>query len=278
MEAPRIHGTRLGLIAGSGLAGAHFAAEARVVELTVTGADGHEHLIELDDCGSFVLLRRHAPPVGGARAQSGDDDRPAIPAHLVDHHANIAALCEAGCDRVVALSSVGGLRPGLGVGSIIAPDDFLAFGAYPSFYDDTRGHSIPGFDEPWRRRVVATWRAVGRETMHDGGVYAQTRGPRFETPAEVRMLAAHADVVGMTVASEAVLAREAGLAYAAICKVDNLANGLGDDELTMETYVEATALTLPAFRDDVAALMTALAEDVAEDAGEDGSEEGEHPS
>jgi len=260
MEAPQIHGNRIGLIAGSGLDGAHFADDTRVVELTVTGADGREHLIELDDCGAFVLLRRHAPPVGGDRARDPAADRTAVPAHLVDHHANVAALCEAGCDRVVALSSVGGLRPGLGVGSIIVPDDFLAFGAYPSFYDDTRGHSIPGFDPEWRRRVVDTWRAVCAETVHDGGVYAQTRGPRFETPAEVRVLAAHADVVGMTVASEAVLAREAGLAYAVIGKVDNLANGLGDGELTMEAYLEATARTLPAFRTDVATLMAALAE------------------
>jgi 5'-methylthioadenosine phosphorylase len=259
MEAPHVHGERIGLIVGSGLAGAHFADDTRVVELTVTGADGHEHLIQLEDCRSFVLLHRHAPPVGRepvGREPAGD--RRSVPAHLVDHHANIGALCEAGCSRVVALSSVGGLRPGLGVGSIMAPDDFLAFGAYPSFYDDTRGHSIPGFDPDWRHQVVEAWRAACSATMHDGGIYAQTRGPRFETPAEVRLLAAHADVVGMTIASEAVLARETGLAYAAVCKVDNLANGLGDDELTMETYVEATARTLPAFRDDVIALMAAL--------------------
>jgi 5'-methylthioadenosine phosphorylase len=40
----------------------------------------------------------------------------------------------------------------------------------------------------------------------------------------------------MTIAAEAILAREAGLAYAAVCTVDNLANGLAADPLTVEAY------------------------------------------
>ena len=63
-----------------------------------------------------------------------------------------------------------------------------------------------------------------------------TSGPRFETPAEIRLLATFADVVGMTVAGEAVAASEAGLAYAAVCIVDNLANGVGDGHLTLEEF------------------------------------------
>ena len=61
------------------------------------------------------------------------------------------------------------------------------------------------------------------------GVYWQARGPRLETPAEIRLVAAHADVVGMTVATECVIAGELGLRYAELCVVDNLANGVGGD-------------------------------------------------
>ena len=50
------------------------------------------------------------------------------------------------------------------------------------------------------------------------------------------MIAAHADVVGMTVASECVAANQLGLDYAAVCIVDNLANGVGDALLTPEEY------------------------------------------
>ncbi len=86
----------------------------------------------------------------------------------------------------------------------------------------------PGFDRAWRRRVlVAAATAIGGEALSDGGVYWQAIGPRFETPAEIRMMAAHADLVGMTIASECVIAGELGLPYAALCMVDNLANGIG---------------------------------------------------
>jgi 5'-methylthioadenosine phosphorylase len=73
-----------------------------------------------------------------------------------------------------------------------------------------------------------------------GGVYAQTRGPRIETVAEVKALAKIADIVGMTVASEATLALELGMRFAAICTVDNYANGLGEEILTYE-HILATS-------------------------------------
>ena len=74
----------------------------------------------------------------------------------------------------------------------------------------------------------------GRAEVRDGGVYWQARGPRLETPAEIRLIAAHADVIGMTIASECVVAGELGLRYAAVCVVDNLANGVAESELTID--------------------------------------------
>ena len=78
---------------------------------------------------------------------------------------------------------------------------------------------------------IASWNKI---RVRESGVYAQMKGPRLETKAEVRMLAHFADIVGMTVASEATLACELGLKYAAICSVDNLANGLSKSRLDFE--------------------------------------------
>ena len=90
--------------------------------------------------------------------------------------------------------------------------------------------SAPGFDPRWRGEVIEAW--PGRWSgPRDGGVYWQTRGPRFETPAEIRLIAAHADVVRTTIASECIVAGQLGLDYAALCVVDNLANGVGAGEL-----------------------------------------------
>jgi 5'-methylthioadenosine phosphorylase len=149
-----------------------------------------------------------------------------VPPHLLDHAATLRPLVEAGCDRVLAIGSVGSLKEGIGVGTFVCPEDFIALGAIPSTFEDVRGHAPPAFDRTWRAEVLAAWEAAGGEP-HDGGVYWQTSGPRFETPAEIRMMAPHCDVVGMTLASECVIAGELGLRYAAICNVDNMANGIG---------------------------------------------------
>ncbi|HEY7105974.1 MAG TPA: hypothetical protein VH986_06210 [Acidimicrobiia bacterium] len=194
--------------------------------LAVVG--GHSILgVEDDVPRDCVLVQRHRP-----------DGRRELPAHLVDHVANLRSVVDGGCDRVLAISSVGGLRADVGVGTFLAPDDFVALGPTPSIYDDFRGHTVPGLSPAWRDRVVDTWRARadGIAPLRAGGVYWQSVGPRFETPAEIRFIAQHADVVGMTMASECVVARELGLDYACVCVVDNLANGVGPQPLSREEY------------------------------------------
>jgi 5'-methylthioadenosine phosphorylase len=178
---------------------------------------------ERRDPTTHVVLQRHA---GG------------VPAHLVDHVANMRALVEHGCDRVLALSSVGGLRDSLGVGTFVVPDDFIALHTSRSIYDDFRGHTVPSLDRRWRRTLVDAWNEYAADIVpvQDGGVYWQTFGPRFETPAEVRFIAHFADIVGMTMASECIAAYELGLSYAAVCVVDNLANGVAERPLTPEEF------------------------------------------
>ena len=94
------------------------------------------------------------------------------------------SLVAQGCDRVLALSSVGGLRRDLGVGTFLAPDDFIALHTSISIYDDFRGHTVPSLDLEWRAQVVDAWSARANDIapLVDGGVYWQAFGPRFETP------------------------------------------------------------------------------------------------
>jgi len=154
--------------------------------------------------------------------------------HEIDHAANLRPLTEAGCDRVLAICSVGSLGAEIGVGSLVCPHDFIALQVTVTSLGDASAHALPGFDPAWRERVLAAWAAPGIAPLHDGGVYWQTNGPRFETPAEIGLLAAHADLVGMTMASECIVAGELGLSYAAVCVVDNMANGIGARPLSPE--------------------------------------------
>src|SRR5690606_252076 len=107
--------------------------------------------------------------------------------------------------------------------------------------------------------VLAVWERTASTTLLDGGVYAHTTGPRFETPAEVRALAAHADIVGMTLAADLILAREAGLAYAAVCVVDNLANGLSTEQLTLDEFHAGAESNRERLVTDLKAVVPALA-------------------
>jgi 5'-methylthioadenosine phosphorylase len=179
--------------------------------------------------------------------------------HRIDHVANMRALAEAGCDRVLGIGSVGGLRPELGPGTFVCPDDFIGLGIGPSAFDDERAHRVPGFDRPWRAAIVAAWAAAARPPLVDGGVYWQTPGPRLETPAEIRLIAERAHVIGMTIASECVVAGELGLAHAAICVVDNLANGVEGRELTLEQLLAGREANREVLRGAIEAIIPELA-------------------
>ena len=189
-----------------------------VGRLGISGGDYVDGL----EVGNAMLIPRHGDPY--------------TQPHRIDHVANMRKLLDAGCDRVLALGSVGGLHRELGVGAFVCPDDFIALHAGKSAFTDRRSHVVPGFDAAWRERVVAEWARAVSAPLRDGGVYWESVGPRFETPAEIRLIAAHADVIGMTIASECVIAGELELPYAAVCIVDNLANGVGERELTVEEF------------------------------------------
>jgi 5'-methylthioadenosine phosphorylase len=187
----------------------------------------------------------------------GDAGASYVLPHQIDHHLNLRPLLEQGCDRVLGIGSVGSLSPELAVGSLLCPDDFIALDRGDSVFEDARAHSAPGFAPRWREEVIAAWEASG-QAPRDGGVYWQARGPRFETPAEIRLIAAHADVVGMTIASECVVAAELGFEYAALCVVDNLANGVGGGAIDVAGLEDQRLANAARLRDGLAAVLPRL--------------------
>jgi 5'-methylthioadenosine phosphorylase len=231
----------LAVVGGNGLLGGRFGADA--TELTVD--DGTTSVV-VRDLGDAYFLQRH----GFGHY---------TPPHLVDHAANMRALTALGCDRVLALNSTGALHDAFTPGSFLLADDFIALGQLPSVYADERGHRVPAFDAAWRARVLDSWHASTTVSLHDGGVYWQVTGPRLETSSEIRLFAQHADVVGMTMASECVVAGELGLAYASVCVVDNFANGVGEHPLTWAGFETGRDATRQDLEKVLAALVPILA-------------------
>lgn len=148
-----------------------------------------------------------------------------IPPHRINHHANVQALRNCGVTRVLAVSTVGSMRQGVQPGGLVVPLDFIDFTGIATFFDDAPVHV--DMTQPFcpQTRQVLLDAASSKGSVSEG-VYITTSGPRFETPAEIEMLRQHGDVVGMTLGPEATLAREAGMCYASLCVVSNMAAGL----------------------------------------------------
>jgi len=157
--------------------------------------------------------------------------------HLINHQANLAALKALGVGEVVAINSTGSLKKGLPPGSIVVPDDFMLLADTPTVFSNRPVHITPELSGELRRRLIEAAGACGIPVV-ERGVYWQTEGPRLETKAEIRMMSSFADIVGMTMAAEAIIAQELGLSYASLCSVDNFCNGVVETPLTMETIVE----------------------------------------
>ncbi len=132
----------------------------------------------------------------------------------------------AGCTTVILTTAVGGIRGDLAPGSLMVVEDHLNLtGASPlhgpEFVDMTDAYA-PGL----RALALSTPGPAGATVAPRPGVYAQTPGPQFETPAEIRMLrTVGADVVGMSMALETIAARHAGAQVLGLALVTNPAAG-----------------------------------------------------
>ena len=160
-----------------------------------------------------------------------------IPPHRINHRANIYAFKELGVTEVIGINSVGSLREELAPGSIVIPHDYLSPWEILTFYENQAAHITPVLDGELRERLIRAASASDLNVVHDG-IYIQTIGPRLETKAEIAMLRGFGDVVGMTMAHEATLCQEGGVAYASICSVDNFCHGISDTPLTAEEITQ----------------------------------------
>ncbi|THK43199.1 S-methyl-5'-thioinosine phosphorylase [Methylophaga sp. SB9B] len=174
-----------------------------------------------------------------------------IPPHLINYRANIWAMHQLGVDQILAVASVGGITEAYKPGTIALPDQLIDYScgressfASEDFSADKHIDFTYPFDETLRQQIQL---AANIEEMLviDGGVYAVTQGPRLETAAEIRRLKTDgADMVGMTLMPEAVLARELNIAYASIAVVANQAAGLSSHPLTIEAILETMEATM----------------------------------
>jgi 5'-methylthioadenosine phosphorylase len=203
---------RVAIIGGTGaeLLGSDPGIRARTVS-TPYGT------VEVQQAGPLLFLPRH----GAAY----------VAPHNINARANISALVQEGVSHVLATAACGSMDGSLGPGDLALLTDFVDFTrARACTFDPDGPPAYTDMSEPYdrdlRALILKAAADMGAEVRTEA-VYACTEGPRFETRAEIRAYRQlGCQLVGMTQVPEVVLAREAGLPYAALAIVTNLAAGM----------------------------------------------------
>lgn len=162
-----------------------------------------------------------------------------IPPHKINYRANIWGIKKIGVKKIIATTAVGSLNPAMKAGDFVFIDQFLDFtkSRINSFFQGEDGKVVHlDVSEPYcphLRKVLKKAADSLGFSSHAGGTYVCTEGPRFETPAEIKMFAKlGGDLVGMTNVPEVTLAHEAEMCYATISMVTNQAAGISNTPLT----------------------------------------------
>lgn len=205
---------KVGIIGGSGFYQMDGLNELRRIEVeTPFGLPSHAVVVGKIDGQSVAFLPRHG--VGHSLLPSE-----------INVRANIYALKSLGVEWLIGVSAVGSLREEIEPRHFVIPDQL---------YDHTKNRTSTffgdgivahvGFADPFcpilGQCIYQSAKRVGA-TIHSGGTYICMEGPAFSTLAESNLYRKFGfDVIGMTAAPEAKLAREAEMSYAVLaCSTD----------------------------------------------------------
>ena len=176
-----------------------------------------------------------------------------LPPHKINFRANLYSLKQIGVERIIATNAVGAINEAYSPGDFVIPTDILDLTkSRASTYFDSAPVTHIDVTEPYcseLSNILLECCNAMPVQMRDRAVLAATEGPRYETPGEIRMLRKlGADIVGMTGAPEAFLARELEICYSSVCFVSNKAAGM-QQRLSAVEVMSVGKRVMPLMRD-----------------------------
>lgn len=143
---------------------------------------------------------------------------------VINYRANVYALKSLGVTRIFSVSAVGSMKERIHPGHVVLPDQFIdrTTKRTSTFFDQGLVAHV-AFADPVCHALASQLGEAARSmgaTFHVGGTYLCIEGPQFSTKAESLLYRQWGvDVIGMTNATEAKLAREAEICYATLALV-----------------------------------------------------------
>ena len=143
---------------------------------------------------------------------------------MINYRANVYALKSLGVTRIFSVSAVGSMKERIHPGHMVLPDQFIdrTTRRLSTFFDQGLVAHVT-FADPVCHALASQLGKAARSmgaTFHVGGTYLCIEGPQFSTKAESSLYRQWGvDVIGMTNATEAKLAREAEICYATLALV-----------------------------------------------------------
>ncbi len=249
------------------------------VKIAVIGGSGLYNMPAITDVETREIETPFGKPSGAIRIGSLSGKRVAfVPRHGEGHvyspttlpyRANIFAIKQLGARFIIAVNAVGSLREAMAPGHVVTPDqiiDYTIATRARSFFEDGLVAHIAAADpmSSYLRAIFAdAAEAVGGHAHRSGAILVED-GPRFATRAESHLFRDWGcDLIGMTSAPEAFLAREAEIAYASMAHVTDYDSWHETEEaVTSDLVIKTLAKNIDLVQDALAKAIAMIDTDM----------------
>ncbi len=249
------------------------------IKTAVIGGSGLYNMDQISNVETVAVDTPFGKPSGAIRVGSLSGKRVAfLPRHgdghilapsTLPYRANIFALKTLGVRFIIAVNAVGSLREEYAPGHIITPDQIVDYTIHTrarSFFEDGVVAHVSVADpmsEYLRSLIADAVEAVGGDA-HRRGTFLIEDGPRFATRAESHLFRAWGcDLIGMTAAPEAFLAREAEIDYASLAHVTDYDSWHAEEEaVTSDMVIQTLVKNIETVQKSLVEAIAQLDEDM----------------
>lgn len=252
---------RVALVLGSGLGNLGEKIQAECIinysdidGMPVSTAKGHE--------GRFIFGYLNGVPVAAMQGR----------VHLYEGYKAaetvlpLRVLRLLGADRCIITNAAGGINPDFSAGDLMLICDHISFFVPSPLIGgniDSLGTRFPDMTKAYDREFGEMLESIAKKEgiSLKRGVYTQLTGPSFETPAEIKALAAMGtDAVGMSTVCEVIAARHMGMRVCGISLISNMAAGITGAPLTHSEVMDTGARVAADFERLITAAVAKFAE------------------